>query len=268
MAKTKDKKKKKGSGSGFSPRIYQGLNDKRMAKGSGGDRLVIQQGETKTVQFPTSIKDFREFDIHQFQEKGKWNYIPCAGDDCPLCDDDDDDVRKTHYRFCCNVYSRKDKKVLILEGPKDLSGRIAMRAKSANKGKLKKIGKFNRKLYDVSKLKTTPVSYDVESADGKALSLDDLAELKLHDLDKYIVGEMERYFGDGMPTSKSGKSALDDDDDDDDDADDDEYDMDELMDMKTSEVKRIAKSMKISLTDSDDEDRSKKQLAKLIIKKQ
>lgn len=265
MAKDK-KKNKKGSGSGFSPRIYQGLNDKRMAKGTGGNRLVIKQGETETVQFPTSIKDFREFDIHQFQEKNKWQYVPCAGDDCPLCDDDDDEVRRTHYRFCCNVWAKKQKKVLILEGPKDLSGRISMRAKSANKGKLKKIGKFNRKLYDVSKLKTTPVSYDVESADGRSLSLDELSELELHDLDAYITGEMERYFGDSTP-AKSGKSALDDDDDDDD-ADDDEYDLDELLDMKFSEVKRIAKQMKVRLTDSDGEDRTKKQLAKLIIKKQ
>lgn len=252
------KKDKKKSG-GFKPKIYQGLNDKRMAKGQGGHRLVLKQGDTATVQFCTPISEFREFDVHQFQDRNRWNYVPCAGDDCPLCDDDDPDVSKTHYRFCCNIYSKKEKKVLIMEGPKDLSGRIALRFKNAKK-------KFTKKLYDVSKLKTTPVSYDVESADGRPV---DVSELKLHDLDEYITGEMERYFGDSTPkpSKKSGKSALDDDDDDDD-GDDDEYTLDELLDMEKSEVKRIAKSMGIKLNDKDGEKRSQKQLAKLIVKKQ
>lgn len=252
------KKDKKAKSKGFSPKIYKGLNDKRMAKGQGGNRLVLKQGDTATVQFCTGIEEFREFDVHTFQDRNRWNYIPCAGDDCPLCDDEDPDVSKTSYRFCCNVYSKKEKKVLILEGPKDLSGRIALRYKNNRK-------KFTRKLYDVSKLKTTPVSYDVESADGKVV---DTSSMDLIDLDAYITAEMERYFGDATPVrNKSGKSALDDDDDDDD-ADEDEYDEDELLDMEKSEVKRIAKSMKIKTVDSEGEPLSKKKLVAKIIKKQ
>lgn len=263
------KKEKSRSVGSLTPKIYTGLNDKRMKKGTGGIGLFIKQGETETVQFPEPITKFREYDIHQFQERGGWKYVPCVGDDCPLCEDEETEVSKVHYRFCCNVYDLKTKKVLVLEGPKDLSGRIAMRAKSANKGKVKKFGKFNKKTFDVSKLNTTPVTYDVETSDRKALSPEALEDLKLHDLDEFIKAAVERYYGDKIPAkSKSGRSALDDDDDDDDDYDEDDFDEDELEDMEKSEVRKIAKRMKISLTDKKGEKRSKDKLIRLIIKKQ
>jgi hypothetical protein len=255
-------KKRKGpkSGGGLAPTIYRGLNENRMRKGSNTPRLILKQGDTATVQFLTSIKEFREYDMHQFQERNRWQYVPCAGDGCPLCEDEDPDVSKISYRFCCCVWVPKEKKVLILEGPKDLSGRIALRFKGNKK-------KFTKRMYDVSKLKTTPVSYDVERSDGRTIDPD---SVELIDLDKFIVDEMERYFGDSTPKpSSKGRSSLDDDDDDDDDdADEDEYDEDELDDMELSEVKSIAKSLGIALKTKDGEKRKKSKLIQLILKKQ
>lgn len=257
--KTKKRKGPKSGGGGLKPTIYRGLNDKRMAKGSNTPRLILKQGDTASVQFLTSIKEFREYDMHQFQERNRWQYVPCAGDGCPLCEDEDPDVSKVSYRFCCNVWVPKEKKALVLEGPKDLSGRIALRFKGNKK-------KFTRRIYDVSKLKTTPVSYDVERSDGRTIDPD---SVELIDLDKFITDEMERYFGDSTPKpSKRGRSSLDDDDDDDDDGDDDEYDEDELDDMELSEVKSIAKSLGIKPVDKDGNKRKKSALIRLILKKQ
>lgn len=258
-------KKKKGASKGLSPKIYSGLNKKRMEKkGSGGNRVILKQGDTATVQFLTGIDGFREYDIHQFQDGGRWQYVPCAGDDCPLCADDDSAVAKTTYRFCSNVYSFKEKKVLILEGPKDLAGRIAFRwEKRTKKGKYPK--KFLQKTWDVSKFPTTPVSYDVEAGDDDPV---DTSRMKPHDLDEYIKGEMVRYFGSEMPAS-TGRTALDDDDDDDDDEDedDDEYTRDDLEDMTPKQVRKIAKGMGIATTKGG-ENRTTRTLIKLILSRQ
>ena len=252
------KKNKKG---GLSPKSFGGLSKKRMEKGQASDRIFMKKGETATVQFLGATDDeevFREFYVHQFQDGGRWTYVPCAEDNCPLCEDEDPQVSKAHYRFCTSVYSLKDKKVAILEGPKDLAGRIDRKCSRNAK-------KFLRKTWDISKLDTTPVSYEVEEADDRAVSTDGLKPMSLPG---YIEQEQRRYFGNDMPTEskKSGKTALDDDDDD---AEDDSFDEDELEEMSTKEIKKIAKSLKISLDNpKNNEPRSKSRLIQLILKKQ
>lgn len=261
MPKTKDKSKGGKKSGGLTVRTFGGLSKERYAKkGTGGDRVVIKQGDTVTVQFVAPITDsdaWKEIEQHQFQDNNRWNYVPCLGDNCPLCEDEDNDVRKTHYRFFTNVYDFKQKKVAILEGPKDLSGRIAFRYEKRKKT-------FLDRTWDVSKMATTPVSYDVEAGDEDPVRI---KTAKLIDLDAYILSEATRYFGEDMPTGKSkGKSALDDDDED---AEDDEYDEDDLEEMSTKEIKSIARNMKIKLVNpKTDEPRSKSTLIKLILKKQ
>jgi hypothetical protein len=126
------------------------------------------------------------------------------------------------------------------------------------------VARFLKKTWDISKMATTPVSYDVEGGDDNPVQI---KTAKLIDLDKYIDGEAKRYYGDSMPTAKGkGKSALDDDDDD---AEDDEYDQDDLEAMSPKRIKRIAKEMKIkTVNPKTDEPRSTKTLIKLILKKQ
>lgn len=267
MAK-KDKGKPKGKG--LTPQVFSGLNRKRMAKGTGGNRCQVPQGTTVTVMILDTPDEMMEFNQHQFRDGGKWNYVPCAGDNCPLCQDDDEDVRKIHYRFITNVYNMASKQVEILEGPKSLSGRIMQRYDSIFKKK-KKVSKANAaflaKVYDISKLKTTPVEWDVETADDDRLSESKYEKLKKFDLKKDIEASMERYFGDGVPAGGS-KTALDDDDEEDEDYEEDEYDEDDLEEMDRAAVVKIAKGLGIKSKDSEGEKRSKDKLIKLIIKKQ
>lgn len=259
-------KKDKGRG-GLTPQTFGGLNASRYKKKSGfGDRLQLKQGDSADVQFVAPISDqdqWKEISQHQFQDRGKWNYVPCLGDDCPLCDDDDRDVSKTTYRFFTNAYSFKDKKVVIVEGPKDLSGRIARKFGRCEK---RKKGSFLKKTWEISKLATTPVSYEVEEADRKVVTID---PKQLVDLDAYIKAEAERYFGDDMPTTsgkkESKRTALDDDDDE---ADEDFYDEEELEEMEWADLKRYAKQLGVKLVDKEGEKRKRPALIRLILKKQ
>lgn len=271
MAKSDKGKKAKGGG-GLSVKTFGGLNEKRYTKGQSVDRVTFKKGETVTVQFVAPIDDsaqWKEIDQHQFQDDG-WKYVPCLGDDCPLCDDEDRDVSKTSYRFFTNVYDFSQKRFAVLEGPKDLSSRIARKFKQAEK---RKKGKFLKTVYDVSKLDQSPVTYEVDIEDDrKPVTVD---PKKLIDLDAYIQGQAKRYFGDDMPSEgskkkKGGKdkrkSSLDDDEDY---IEDEEYDEDDLDDMSDKEIKSIAKGMKIALKNpKTDKPRSKETLIKLILKRQ
>jgi len=266
----KTAKKEPARKGGISPRTFGGLSKERYTKKTGtGQRLQMAQGDTRTVQFVADISDeklWKEIDQHQFQDGGKWKYVPCLADDdgngCPLCDDEDPEVKKVHYRFFTVVYSFKDKAYVIMEGPKDLSGRIAFRYEGLKKKGKEKL--FIKKTFDVSKLKTTPVSYDVESGDDDAKKLD---PKQFPDLDEYLDATAKSYYGDSLPTGKKskGKTALDDDDDDEDA---DEFDEDELMEMDWSDLKKVATNLRIKLIDSDGEKRKRKTLVKLILKKQ
>ena len=85
MAKKTDKKK--GSKKGLSVKTYSGLNKKRYEqKGGGGNRVILKPGETVALQFLHEPDSFVEFDMHRFKEGGNWSYVPCLGDDCPLCE--------------------------------------------------------------------------------------------------------------------------------------------------------------------------------------
>ena len=258
MAKPKDKgKSSKGT-------VFGGLNkDRYEKKARGADRVQIEQGKSVTVQFVAPIDDqdlWKEIDQHQFQEKG-WKYVPCLGDGCPLCEDDDKDVSKTTYRFFTVVWDFKEKRLAILEGPKDLSGRIARRFASSEK---KKKGSFLDKTFLVTKNKTTPVSYDVETGEKKVVKID---MKKVPNLAEYIEDQKKRYFGDDLPKSKKGKgkkgksdkTAMDDDA-----AEDDILDKTELEALSDKKLVAYAKSTGIKKPDASD----RKALIKAIVKKQ
>lgn len=264
----KDKAKPKGKpdrGRQEKGKVFGGLHKDRYEKRArGADRLELQQGDSAVVQFVAPITDekfWKEIDQHQFQDKG-WRYVPCLGEGCPLCDDDDKDVAKTTYRFFTVVWDFKEKRLAVAEGPKDLSGRIGRRYEG-----LKKKGKedtFLKKTYLVSKNKTTPVSYDIETDDKKPVKID---LSKAPDLDAYIEDQKVRYFGEDLPkaTKKKGKgkkgqkTALDDDA-----AEDDELTKDELNDLSDKKLTAYAKEVGIKKPDVSD----RKGLIKQILKKQ
>lgn len=264
MAKTKTKKKEKAkpSGKGLSPTIWKGLSKKRYTKGSATNRCKIDTGSTVTVQFIDDPSTMTEFVQHQFRDGGKWNYVPCAGDDCPLCEDDDPDVSKQNYRFLANVYNLATKQVEILEGPKTLAGRIAFRW--GNKGKRSK-KLFPNRTWDITKFDTQPVSYDVERGDDSPLKLDRIAAMKPYDLEADVTESLRRYYGDDMP-AKGGKTAMDDDAEDED-YEEDEYEKEDLEEMERSEIRKIARAYGIK-TKRNGEPVPKSKLIKAILREQ
>lgn len=265
---------------GLSVKTYAGLNEKRMKSGGGGGmRVIIKQGDTVPVQFLQTPKQFVEFDQHQWREDGVWNYVPCAGDDCPICEHEDQTRAKRHYKFIANVYDLKEKRVAILEGPKTLATQIFYRYQ-------RKPALFLKRVFDVTKFPTQPVTYGFQMAEENPVRT---SGLKLIDLDGYVQGELDRYFGDNdsmAKSSKKGRSALDDEDfededeiededdefEDEDDLDDDEEDgeeeepeEDEMLDKDAwpwPDLKAYAKEVGVK---TDTRDRAK--LVRLIIRK-
>lgn len=96
---------------GLSVKTFKGLDKKRMeSKGGGanaGARVILKDGDTIPLQFAVDPTDFTEFEIHQWQEDGRWHNVPCLGDGCPLCDDESESKSKTKYRFAAPVKTLK-----------------------------------------------------------------------------------------------------------------------------------------------------------------
>lgn len=221
MATRRRSSKKSG---GLSPQLFSGLNQKRMASGQGnpniGLRVQLEKSKPLPVQFmgdPDDAEYFIEIDQHQFQEEGRWNYVPCAGDDCPLCASESEVKAKRHYRFFAVIYNLNDRKLQVLEGPKTMAQLIFLRYKATRRRSARNRRPFTRRVYEITKMPTEPVSYDLAIGEDDPVSSARLAKLEAIDLQKYVTSEMERYYGNlDLPS----RSALEDDIEDDDDYDD------------------------------------------------
>lgn len=273
---TNTRRAKPSGSKGLTVKTFKGLNKKRMAsKGNGGNSVRYKQGETVVIQFLTEPEGFREFEQHVWQD-GTWNYVPCTGDDCPLCDNESRDISKTGYRFSAVVYNHGEKRVQVLDGPKDLATRVF--AKYERKPAL-----FRKRVWDVSKLATTPVSYSVDEAEQAPVNP---RNLELIDLEEHLESELKRYYGDDLENIQPDSTALEDDAFDDDDFDDpvdeeaeeddwdedDEesegYDEDELLAMTSAELIGIAKEAGVSAAtvQKAKAKRSKEMLVKAILR--
>jgi hypothetical protein len=225
---------------GLSAKTFSGLSEKRMeSKGGGGNPNAVRfpkEGGTIPVQFLQTPKEMKEFDQHQWKEDGRWYYVPCAGDDCPICDDEDSTKSKKNYRFVCNVYNLKERKVQVLEGSKTVASLIAYRYK-------RKPAVFLKRVYDITKFNTQPVTYNFELAEEATVRV---SGLKLIDLDDYIDNALQAYLKNegGAATKKSKRSALDDDewededeldDEDEEESDEEEEDEEDLDDDETDD---------------------------------
>jgi hypothetical protein len=208
---------------GLSVKTFKGLNKKRMEQKSNknfGKRLMLKDGDTVPVQFLMKPEDFLEFEQHQWQEGRQWNFVPCLGDGCPLCESESDNERKTTYRFIACVYNLKDKKVQIVEGPKDLAGRIFYRYE-------RKPANFLKATFELTRFPTSPTTYACDKGDDDPVKT---SGMKIIDLDEYVLEEAKRYFGDDMPAASALDADDDDDFEDDDDLDDDEDSEDDDLD--------------------------------------
>lgn len=238
--------------SGLSVRTFKGLNDKRMKKNDNanfGLRLAIKQGDTVSVQFLYDPDQFDEFDQHSWNDGGRWNFVPCVGEECPICQDEDSKRAKKNYRFACLVYNISEKKVQILEGPKDLAGRIAYRYK-------RKPALFLKRTFEITKFPTTPVTYDCAVGEDDLVSAAVLkAKAKgVTSVEDYLEGEAKSFYGSEIPTADLSSKRKDDDDDDDEDEDEDEtveYTVADLKKMKLVKLQGIAEDLEIDTDDLD-----------------
>lgn len=197
---------------GLTAQAFGGLNKKNYSKKSGGSfgkRVKWEPGVRRAIQFAGTPEDpeaFKEFLQHGWKEGANWNFVPCTGDDCALCEEEDQEKSKKSYRFVAKVYDFTEKKMMYMEGPKDLAGRIVYQYE-------RNPGKFIAKVWDIIPLDTQPRTYQVdfnEEIRAKRELLDD--EKDPIDLDKYLEESLKRFYGeDGLV---KGKSSLDDDDDD------------------------------------------------------
>lgn len=243
------------TGKGLTPRSFGGLNKSRMQTGSGSSfpRVKMKDDETVSLQFFGAINDpesFKEFDQHQWRDKN-WNYVACLGKNCALCEDEDDDVAKARYRFVALVYNLEEKQVQVLEGPGTMAQRIALKYEKRPKT-------FAKKVWDVTRLDTTPTSYDIDTSDEDPI---DLKGKKRLDLQAYIDESARRYFGKDIPRG-GAKSALDDDDDEDYD-DDEGYTKSDLLEMDKAQLKKVAKEFKVKM-----DGKSRKEVITAILKNQ
>lgn len=248
-------KRKASASKGFSVKTFQGLNKTRMEKKSNanaGIRVAIKQGETVPVQFLTKPDEFTEFNQHSWKDGDRWYFVPCAGEGCPICQDEDRQRAKQSYRFAAVVYNLRDKKVQVLEGPKDLAGRIFYRYE-------RKPSMFLKRTYDVTKFPTTPVTYDFAIGEDDLVALSTIkAKGKLVDIDAYLEGELKSFYGDDLPEGSAAVTEPDEPDDDEDDEDEDEeevvYTLAQLKKFKLSKLRSIAEDMEIE--DADEMDKS------------
>lgn len=253
------KKDKKSKSSPLVP-MHGGLNKKRYnVKGGGRDKIKLEEGKTKPVQFcyrPDDKQGFKEIEIHQWKEDKKtYHTVPCLGEDiCPLCDDEDEDINGTRYQFVTCVYDIKEKAYKVLMAGKLAAGVIGLRFEPfVKKGRE---GRWTRTVFDFTKLPGNFVPPDIVRSDTEPKKLD---SEKFIDPEKWVETQIRDYYGDEIPTVGSSL--------DDDEEDEEEYDRDDLEEMSDKKLRKVAKGLGIKLT-KDGEDRSNKTLIKLILKKQ
>lgn len=265
-------KTKKVATKGLTPKMFTGLNKKRFEKTGGGNfgkRLRIDKNKTIPIQFLESPTDFCEYEIHVFQDDGRWEFIPCAGDSCPLCSDEDELRSRTSYRFCCNIYNLKDRKVQIMEGPKDLASRIFYRYE-------RKPDTFLKRTYEVTKFAGTPITYDFQVGEDAPVKTGSLTK---HDLNEFLIEEMKRYFGPELvqdaslssleETEEEEDDLLDEEDDDFEDELEDDEDEEEVVEEEDDEDDLLEDDddEDFDLDDLDDEDEDEEPVKKAPAKK-
>lgn len=243
---------------GLSVKTFKGLDQKRMAsKGGGanaGIRVIMKEEEpTVPVQFLVAPDEFDEFEIHRWQEDGKWHIVPCLGDGCPLCDDESEARSKTTYRFAAPVYNLKEKKAQILEGPKDLAQKIFFKWQ-------RKPALFLKRVWDVTRYPTNPVTYGCDLAEEDPIKT---AKISVPSVDAYLTNSAKAYYGEELPSASSLDSDDDDVDAEDDDAE--SWDADELRKKKVAALKVIAKDEGVSAKDIKEAGNDKDALIALIV---
>lgn len=166
----------------------EGLGESGSNSAFRGQNFFLKKGERKPVQFVTDPSEFLVFSNHSFRAEGQWWYVPCIEGVCPLCKEDDEDVKKVAKRFACLVYSHRDRKIQIFEGPKTLGLLIKDQYD-------RKPESFLKRVFDVAKFATQPITYQVDTAiDATPKNVKSkLAEAP--DLNEWLQEKIDKYYG-------------------------------------------------------------------------
>lgn len=251
-------------------KTFKGLSEKKMKKRSGGSgpRVKVEDDKPNTLQFYKDPDSFTEFEQHGWQSGGRWNFVPCAGEGCPLCTDEDDRIRKTSYRFAAPVYDFKKKESSILEGPQTMASIIFRRYKRAEE---QRAGSFRRRVWDITRFSGTPTTFDCEATEHSAKNPANLPEPL--DTDAYVQSQMERYY----ENADADVSALDDDFDGDsfeededwlEGGDDEAWTEESLLALGKSDLVEVARSFNIGATSDKITRENRPKLIAAILRKQ
>lgn len=188
MPKTKASRGMKGT-------AKRGMKKKDLEKGgSFGDTMYIKKGDTASAQFFHEPDDFLVFQQHAWEEDRKWFFVPCMGEDeCPLDDDEDEDRARRGYQWAAQVYDLGEKKAKVLSGGKDLGNRVYYRYE-------KKPTSFTKRVFEITKFATKPITYDVAPGEDKPINLD---KVKPIDLDEWLAKQVKAYYGEDGPSKAS-----------------------------------------------------------------
>lgn len=236
----------------------RGMKKKELERsGNFGETVYIKKGDTVPVQFYHSPDDFVTFKEHQWQEDHKWYFVPCLGEECPLCEDESDDRSRTGYQFAAQVYNIKEKKPQILKGGKDLGGRVYFRFERNTKT-------FTKRVLEITKFATQPISFEVSPGDDKPI---DLTKVPPIDLEEWLNSQIQAYYGDEVPSAGSlddDEDAPTDADDGDDDATEPEPDADEDADAEaeTEDEPELSADLQklVDAAGDEDDDAAKEKL--------
>jgi hypothetical protein len=240
MARTKKKRV-------LSPKVGTGLSKAFLTSNSPTTNRIVfdKEDPTVSVQFFVTPNRFKEYKNHNFSEDGQWQYVPCAGEGCPCCEHEDDEIRKKGDRFITNVYDVRNKQVRFLDGPKTMGTMIHYRwLKRGAKAK----ANFLKTVFDITKYPTSPVTYGIDRSDEDPVLL---TKKKQGDEIEELRRKMIAYYGDRMevgPDTLSDDDELEDEDleeDEDEDEEEEIYTATELQKMKIAELKAICKELKI-----------------------
>lgn len=177
----------------------------RFAGGGDGPVAYLKPDQDVKVRFLGSPEEWRNYDSHRMQKDGRWWDVPCTGDNCLACDQEED------KRAAClvPVYLVEKKKVKFFKAsPRFMNDLLIMYNRTNKKGRSKLLDRDYNIQRD-GEGKETRYLLDAEEPEKRP----EVKELEIPDADK-LLERWVRLFWEGETKSSKSKSKDDDEDDD------------------------------------------------------
>lgn len=136
--------------------------DVKRSSGNGDFIKNVQDGKDLRVRFLQNPEEWTKYREHYSQET---KFFPCKGDNCPGCNSDSEQLKKSSRRYAAAVLDVKEAKVIALKLPVDLANRVIGKC-DRNGGTL-----LNRDYTLIRTGKGLDTTYDVEQEDKTEVDL-------------------------------------------------------------------------------------------------